>query len=256
MTHYLHDFMPLFFGGGQSNFLGQNDQTRPDAPLLHCVDKDGVCVSPYRAFEGLWEAGATALAGRPAVVQCMAVGGTRLVTGADLDALADGAARWDPDAGRALAAGTGLTGVAGDLYRNCLDRFILLNRPPVRAFLWCQGEWFATHREAAGISVADAVAREQAAVENLAKAVYADFGCKLLLQHTSLQLTEGSPSAIMQPIYDGQAAAVAASPYIGGSIDPSALDLMQDHGFAGNVHIWDVNGVGALWAELFASLGL
>lgn len=242
---------------GQSNVLGASSQVTPMCYNAMSLRTTGGWVGPginsheffasSRVTTGVWSSVSISRSPRRCIFFSMAVGGTRLDPNVAYDALGVGAARWDPDAGNALPYGTGITTVAGDLWRNALDNWTDNRKPNLSLACWCQGEWEASSWGLAGLSEAEAYDSYKKAIINLAIRVYTDFGCKLMVAPTGLGLYISQPAytALVQPIHDAQIDACGECQYLirGPSMDD--LDMLAPS----NSHVYDV----LRWADRWST---
>jgi len=198
--------------------------------------------------------------GKRVVLITVAYGGTALAVDAEATADDGDEARWDPTAGRALAPGTGLTEVAGDLHRAFLDAVEVLEaafgRPvPITVVHWNQGEKEGGRGSTLERSYAETYALYYAALYDLVTAIWEDVGAPVMVSPTSLfeAAEDEDITATYQPVHDAQLAVVAAHPhcYLGGSQDD--LDLVDP---PSDIHIEDQNTLGTRNSAALTAAGL
>ena len=200
----------------------------------------------------------SAARGVPVMALLLAIGGTRMVVDAAADAYDGSVARWDPTAGRLLSAYTGLTGVAGDLYRGALDLWTYAGQPELKAWMRYQGEQEADLGSNLGRTYQQTYDLYHTALTAFVTALWDDTGIPTVITPISKCYDHTADPGItrMLPIYDAQVAVAASHAHAYLGAETSDLDLMHTHGDAGNLHIYDVSTLGTREAAAITTAGL
>ncbi len=238
-----------FLIAGQSNAAGASDQPTIPAPgkllraaynwveLEDWIEDPWVHKAPHQQphewATSPWPKFAASI-GKVGLITT-AVGGNCLLPWSDT------IGRWHPDH-------------AGELYDRAISAWLQAGSPPVEAVLWLQGECDAARWVRDGWDAEDARDAYRDALEMLAEAFHADIGAPMIVAPISYRrcrwenvncdpaLFEPDHPYVL-PIVEAQEQAIELHPLVLRGPDIHELRHRDD-----NIHIWDVNTEGLLWA--------